>query len=221
MAKRRHKVRAKPEPLFSRIIESADSAFSSAPTAPKVIDTSAIPDVRPAAVRARVAAVDADPQPQRGARPHGPQGATAALRVAEMLALPAAPLHALPDSWTMLCEACLDADSCVLLVITTCAADYARSRGTGYVTLHGAEWTAVALAAELDRATPREMARWCELKQRDRSWELTPRTTLGTHIGRSDQKQLSVGRVLQACGAALLDVAAVSPAAPDFWEVTQ
>jgi hypothetical protein len=85
--------------------------------------------------------------------------------------------------------------------------------------LHGAEFAAVALAAELDRATRPDMESWCIAKQRDQSWELTPHVTLGVYVDRREQRALTVHEALRACGAHVVHVAGASPAPSDFWEV--
>lgn len=221
---RRRKIRAKPEPLFSGYapdVQVTARSRESYPTSrPAAVDVSAFPNVRPSAVTARLTAVDSDPEPQRVPRPSAPRGPATARRCAELLRLPARHVHALPAAWTMLIEACLVGNQCVPVVVTTCAPDYTRAQSLRYVTLHGAEWAAVVLAAELDRATPRALAQWCQLKQRDASWTLTPRTTLGAYIERSQQRLLNVGQVMCAYGMAILDVADANPASPDFWEVS-
>jgi hypothetical protein len=149
-----------------------------------------------------------------------------ALRVRELEGFPARLLGSLPSPTTVMLEACLGSISpsgeipreSVLVVVTTCAEDYATARKRRYVTLHGAEFAAVTLAAELDRATPAVFEGWCELKQRPaEAWELTPQVTLGAFISRHDQRALSVGEVLRACGASILNVACGAPAPPDFW----
>lgn len=219
MAKRRHKPKAKPEPLFSgyslAAAQQSSSDVSSQVTPvqrPAAADVSALPAAAPRVTPA--------PSLKRGPRPAAPGGAATGLRVAELLALPSRLLSALPAAWTMLWEACLDGRGlCVPVVVTTCAADYTAARERRYVTLHGAEFAAIALAAELDRATPSELERWVVLKQRDRSWELTPRVTLGAYIARADQRALNVGQVLRACGASIVNVASAAPAPPHFWEV--
>lgn len=220
MTKRRHKPKAKPEPLFSgyslaaaQQSSAADLSRVAAAQAAARVDAGALPGAAPRGTPA--------PNPKRGPRPVAPRGAATALRIAELLALPARLLPALPAAWTMLCEVCLDGQGQVVpLVVTTCAADYTTAQARHHVTLHGAEFAALALGAELDRVTPSEVERWVERKQRDRSWELTPHVTLGTYVARADQRLLSVGQVLRACGASIVNVASAAPAPPHFWEVS-
>lgn len=126
---------------------------------------------------------------------------------------------ALPAPVTVLCEACVHGETSVAFVLTTSQADYERARALGLIALHGAEVSALTLAAELGRVTPIEFKHWLELKQRTHeAWELTPRVTLGVHVSRHNQAELTIQRVLADCGASILDVAAAVPAPPNFWE---
>jgi hypothetical protein len=90
-----------------------------------------------------------------------------------------------------MCEACLDgSDGSVLAVVThILREDYATARQRRYVTLHGAEFAAVALAAELGRVTPARVRAVVRAKQRDRSWELTPHVTLGVYASRAHDQR--------------------------------
>jgi hypothetical protein len=221
MSKRRKKPRGHDEPLFSGYSLEAVRERSAEPLSmsASVLPIDATPIPRAGEIRAR-AYTTATARAERGPRPHAPQGADVERRIQEVQDFPARLLATLPGAFTMMCEACLDgSDGSVLVVVTTSAEDYATARQCRYVTLHGAEFAAVALAAELDRVSPPEFERWCVAKQRDRSWELTPHVTLGVYIGRHDQRRLTVGDVLHRCGAVLLNVAATSPAPRDFWEV--
>lgn len=143
------------------------------------------------------------------------------LRKRELMGFPARLLGSLLSPTTVMLEACCGSDGSLVVVVTTCAEDYTAARKRRLVTLHGAEFAAVTLAAELDRVSPATFEGWCELKQRpNEAWELTPQVTLGVFVSRHDQRALSVGAVLQACGASILNVASGAPAPPDFWEVT-
>lgn len=171
------------------------------------------------ALSSRPVAVEPRPSPQRGARPAAPGAPHGALRVRELGALLGRHFAALPCPVTVLCEACVAAETSVAFVLTTSREDYEQACKLGLVVLHGAEVSALTLAAELGRATPIEFEHWLELKQRTReAWELTPRVTLGVHVSRHNQAELSIQRVLKACGASILDVAAATPAPPNFWE---
>lgn len=233
MTKRRHKKPAPPPPhaelpfsgydLKAARAASADRPSRSAKRAP---DTTApaqsaappattadtpIPRVSPRALASGIVRI---------ARPTPHRAPDLDLCVAWTV-LPAsrAPMFSAP--WTLLCEACVDPTgaAAVVFVVTTCAEDYAAARARHYVTLHGAEWAALTLAAELDRVTRYEFERWLVAKQHEPSWELTPHVTLGCFIHRGDQRALTVGQVLRACGASLLAVADTAPAPADFWEV--
>jgi len=139
--------------------------------------------------------------------------------VHELGAFPARLFTSLPAPSTALCEACVEGDASVAFVLTTSMQDYERARSLGLIALHGAEVAAITLAAELGRATPIEFEHWLELKQRTReAWELTPRVTLGVYVSRHNQLELSLERVLRACGASILSVASATPAPADFWE---
>lgn len=175
-----------------------------------------IPRATPAAL---VGPAAPRPGPQRGARPSAPGAPTDAIRVRELGALLGRHFASLPCPSTVLCEACVEGDASVSVLLTTNAVDYARARELGLVALHGAEVSALTLAAELGRATPIEFEHWCELKQRTReAWELTPRVTLGVYVSRHNQESLTLERVLSRCGARIVNVASVCPAPPNFWE---
>lgn len=213
MTKRRKPPRGVAEPLFSGY--SLEAARQPALATRTIPDATPIP--RATAAPVRRAAVSA--AVTRRLRLPGPQGPAVALRVREVLCFPARLLPSLPAGLTLLCEACLDGHGAsVPVVITTNARDYEAAQARQYVTLHGAELAAVVLAAELDRASPAEFEHWCAQKQQSRVWELTPRVTLGHHISRHDQQALTVGEVLQACGARLLNVADAAPAPTVFWD---
>lgn len=217
MSRRRKAPRGVAEPLFAGYsLEAAREPV--APPAVAQEPAQAIPRVGAGPQRRQPPAV------QRGPRPRAPQGPAVALRVREVLSMPARLLASLPAAFTLLCEACLGPGGSVPVLISTCAADFQLvrypPRKPRWVTLHGAEWAALALAAELERATPAEFERWCALKQQDMSLELTPRLTLGDYVSRHDQRACTVREVLHACGARIVDVAAAAPAPQDFWEVT-
>jgi hypothetical protein len=117
-----------------------------------------------------------------------------------------------------MCEAGVSSELSCLFVVTTCAQDYARAQAEGLVVLHGAEFAAVTLAAELGRVTPVIFEHWLASKQATPTFELTPHVTLGVYLGRHDQLALVVSNVLHACGASMVAVASANPAPPDFWE---
>lgn len=211
VAKRRKPPRGVSEPLFSGYSLTAAQASAPAPISPP-------DDARPIPRATSPRRATPTHCIVRGPRPAAPRASATPLRIAEALGYPARLLAALPAPWTVFCEACLDGHESVPVLVTTCAADYTAARERRFVTLHGAEWAAVAVASELDRVHPADFERWCAMKQRDRSWELTPQVTLGAFIHRDGQRGLTVGEVLRACGASIVDVASASPAPPDFWE---
>jgi len=141
-------------------------------------------------------------------------------RCSELSDFPAGLLPALPAATTLLCEACIRGGAATAFVVTTSRDDYAQARSRQLVTLHGAEWAAVALAAARDRVTAVAFEDWCAAKQRDASWELTAAVTLGCWVSAHDQQALTVGTVLRACGARLVDVSGAAVASADFWETT-
>jgi hypothetical protein len=217
MTKRRKPPRGVAEPLFSGYSLTSAQQRSAAPIDSEALNATPIPRTTNASQSAHVRLLE------RGPRPTAPGAPAAAIEQPtsrELLEFPARLMPLLPAPWTMLCEACIDGSQSVPLVVTTCAPDYATARARHYVTLHGAEFAAVTLAAELGRVTPAELERWCIKKQGDSSWELTPQVTLGVFVARHDQRALTVGQVLRACGASIVDVASAAPAPADFWEVT-
>jgi hypothetical protein len=135
-----------------------------------------------------------------------------------VLQLPARLVASLPAPVTFVCEAGICAEQSITFVVTTDAHDYARARGSGLIALHGAEFAAVTLAAELGRVTPQAFEHWLASKQATPSFELTPHVTLGVYLSRHDQRALVVSSVLYAAGARMVAVASASPAPPNLWE---
>lgn len=198
---------------------AAPKRRSAAKTLALAPDTTPIPHVPGATNASALSSPSLRPDPQRGARPAAPGTPQGALRVRELGALMGRHFAALPCPVTALCEACVVGDTSVAFVLTTSQADYVQARQLGLVALHGSEVAALTLAAELGRLTSVEFEHWLELKQRPReAWEITPRMTLGVYVSRHNQMQLSLERVLRACGASILSVAAAVPAPPNFWE---
>jgi hypothetical protein len=159
-------------------------------------------------------------RPRLGGRPAapGPHCATEQSLIADVLQFPARLLPGLPAPVTFVCEAGICAERSITFVVTTSAADYARAVELGLVALHGAEFAAVTLAAELERVTPQSFEHWLATKQATPSFELTPHVTLGVYLSRHDQRALVVSSVLHAAGARMVAVASASPAPPNLWE---
>lgn len=139
-------------------------------------------------------------------------------RHSEASAFPARLLPALPAPLTLFCEACALGAAAVPFVVTTSRDDYAQARRLQLVTLHGAEWAAVALAAARGRVTALDFADWLARKQREPSWELTPASALGGYVSAHDEQALTVEAVLRACGAQLLNVTDAAVASGDVWQ---
>lgn len=156
---------------------------------------------------------------EKGARPTAPRAPDARLRCAEVSGLEAGHLLALPAPVTLLCEACVRAGTAAVVVVTTSKADYAAARSRRLVTLHGAEWEALALAAVTGRVTAVAFEHWLATKQVDPSWELTLAVTLGCYVRQvPDAPALSVEEVLRACGARLMNVSDSAVASGGFWQ---
>jgi hypothetical protein len=204
--------RAPREPATAQALQASTQAVL-APAAPARPNVSASAHVR------RVLGRKASTRSRLSAR----VGPEALRRREELSDFPAGLLAALPAPITLLCEACILGGTATAFVVTTSRDDYAQARRRQLVTLHGAEWAAVALAAARDRVTAVAFEDWCAAKQRDASWELTPAVTVGCWVSTHDAHDpqgLTVGAVLRACGARLVDVSGAAVASADFWETT-
>lgn len=155
---------------------------------------------------------------ERGTRPTAPRAPDSLRRCEELSEFPARLLPALPAPTTLFCEACILGGASVRVVVTTSARDHAAARARGLVVLHGGEWAAVVLAVELGRLAPMDFEHWVARKQEDPSWTLIPKLTLGAWVSPADQRELTVGEVLRACRAELVDVSVAAVAADGFWE---
>lgn len=199
----------------ARRVSAAKPSRSAAAAQPPAPDATPIP--RTTAQPSRSAPPPSPMHPRLGVRPTTP-GATEQQLVSELSSFSARHLTQLAEPVTLLCEAAVTREQSVTFIVTTDAHDYRRAHELGLVALHGAEWAALTLAAELGRVTAVSFAQWLARKQDTPSFELTPHVTLGVYLSRHDQQSLVVSSVLWAAGAHMVAVASANPAPPNLWE---
>jgi hypothetical protein len=195
----------------ARRLSTGKPSRSAAPAQPPAPDATPIPRAPSAH-----APTNALLRPKLGPRPTNP--ASTCRVCLELLGFPARYIPQLPEPVTFVCEAAVCGEQSVTFIVTTDARDYARARGSGLIVLHGAEFAALTLAAELGRVTPACFEQWLASKQATPSYELTPHVTLGVYLSRHDQRALVVSHVLRDAGARMVAVASASPAPPNLWE---
>lgn len=167
----------------------------------------------------------AKPPPEPAAAPSPAPSATATAEplgdageprasVCEVLALPAGMLAQLPLGTTLR----LRTRGVGGWLATTCQRAYADARAAGDVALTGAELTALAVAAERQRATLHDLAAWLARKGGDPAWRLDLGVALGGVAGEPPpDAPWPLGRVLSWYATALTDVLVTL----DSGEVTQ
>lgn len=145
----------------------------------------------------------ADPLPPPSGPPPGPAAAApASLAVREVLSLPPVLLAAMPEATTL----ALRTLEGVQWWVTTGRETYGALRAAreGAV-LTGAELAAIAVAAELDRASALALDQWLALKQSEGTPRIDTRAALGglQDVSALPTQRWTLERVLRAMGARL------------------
>lgn len=92
------------------------------------------------------------------------------------------------------------------LLLTTSRTAYCAALEAQVPAFVGSEISAMALAAEHDRASPAALAAWCAEKLREPGFRVTERNALDIAEPRRPEQGWSVAQVLRAYGAELREV---------------
>lgn len=128
---------------------------------------------------------------------------TQSVAMQEVLGCPARWIADLPLATTLLASR---AHGGGRLLLTTSRAAHAAAQSAQVPAFVGSEITALARAAEHDRATAQVLEGWCAAKLADPSFRLTPELAVDLPSGLKPHRNWTVGQVLRAYGAELVQV---------------
>lgn len=158
-------------------------------------------EVEETAAQSEEATVQGEPHPVRETVSAEPSPVCVA--VTELLAFNPRFIPQLPLPTTLLCRR---QDGGGLMVATTSRAAYEAARAAGVTVFAGGEFLAMVVAAENERGTPAELARWCKRKAAEPAWRLTQDAAMSGVEPDATAPQWLLGGVLWTLGAELLAV---------------